>query len=42
MDTSTGAMYGGGLLASRPAGGGYAGDDTGITKIDADGRRWHG
>lgn len=36
FDTSTGAMYGGGLLASRPAGGGYAGDDT-ITKIDATG-----
>jgi hypothetical protein len=36
FDTSTGAMYGGGLLASRPAGGGYAGDDT-ITKIDTAG-----
>ncbi len=32
----TGGTYGGGLLASRPAGGGYAGDDT-ITKIGTDG-----
>lgn len=32
----TGGMYGGGLLASRPAGGGYAGDDS-ITKVGTDG-----
>lgn len=32
----TGGAYGGGLLASRPAGGGYAGDDS-ITKIGVDG-----
>ncbi len=31
-----GGTYGGGLLASRPGGGGYAGDDT-ITKIGPDG-----
>lgn len=36
FDTSAGAVYGGGLLASRPATGGYAGDDT-ITKIDSAG-----
>lgn len=36
FDTSVGAMYGGGLLASRPGGGGYAGNDT-ITKVDATG-----
>lgn len=36
MAFDTSGDYGGGLLASRPASGGYAGDDS-ITKIGADG-----